>query len=391
MKRVVVTGIGALTPLGNTFSDSWHAMLGKSSGTGPVTAFPAEGLRWPSAGELKGFDPTRWVSLKETRRLDLFVIYAFAAASMAVDDSGIGTEALEDAGIVIGSSRGGIRMLEEAARTRPSAYLMAGSTISMAASYCAMRFGIRGYASGISNACASGASAVGEAFAMIRSGTYEVMLCGGAEAPLTQLCFEGYGNAGAMSPSGRSRPFDRARDGFVLAEGAAVLVLEEYERAVGRGARIYAEISGYGTSCDASHPTVPESEGQSRAIREALRQAGIVPVDVAHIYAHATSTPSGDAVEARTVRQVFGHRGVSVSASKSMTGHMLGASGAVEAALAAMTVSKRKVVPTLDLEDPEPGLEHVTEPRPVGDGAVVSNSFGFGGINAVLIFSGKDL
>jgi len=336
---------------------------------------------------LKGDVLQHWASVKDVRRLDRFALYAHAAADMAVADSGLNKNVLKTAGMVMGSSRGGIGMLEDAVRSRATAYLMAGTTISMAASYPAIRLGIGGHASGVSNACASGATAIGEAFRTIRNGLASVMLAGGAEAPLTRICAEGYGLAGALSRKGISRPFDRDRDGFVLSEGAAVLVLEEYDHALKRGARIYAELSGYGSSCDATHPTEPSSEGQMRAIGAALKDSGLVSHDVAMVCAHATSTPAGDAAEAESIIGVFGKHGVRVFAPKSMTGHMLGASGAFEAAVSAMAIHMGHVPPTINLADCEFDIECSSRPGELGQGAVVSNSFGFGGVNAVLVFS----
>jgi 3-oxoacyl-[acyl-carrier-protein] synthase II len=369
MKRVAITGIGAVSPLGNTFEESWEAMMLGISG---IDVFPHfEGLKWRSAGMLKGEALEIRLPVKELRRLDRFILFAHAASQMAVADANLGAGELREAGIVMGSSRGGIGMIEEAVRSHATAYLMAG---------------INGHASGVSNACASGATAIGEAFMMVRHGHAAVMLAGGAEAPLTRLCAEAYGRAGALSRSGISRPFDRRRDGFVLAEGAAVLVLEEYGHALRRGARIYAELAGHGSSCDATHPTEPSPEGQKRAILSALHDADIEPGDVALVCAHATSTRTGDAAEASCITDIFGKRGVRVVALKSMSGHMLGASGAFEAAVSTKAIHARHVPPTVNLTDCEFDLDCLAQAATLGHGAVVSNSFGFGGVNAVLVF-----
>ncbi len=383
VRRVAVTGIGAVSPLGNTFGESWESLKAGKSGLGPITRFDASGLKWKTAGELKGFDPGRFMPLKDIKRLDLFVHYAYAAAHMAFEDSGLGMDTLGNAGIVMGSSRGGIGSLEEGVSGRPTAYLMSGTTVSMAASYAAGRLGIRGHILGVSNACSSGASAIGEAFRLIKQGVLDVVLAGGADAPLCGLCVRGYGASGALSRAGLSRPFDRRRDGFVLSEGAAVLVLEDYGAALKRGARVYGEVVGYGNASDAYHQTVPHSDGQADAVRAALREAGVEPEDVGYISAHATSTPVGDMTEARTIASLFG--GVPVGTVKSMTGHMLGASGALEAAFALMVVHEGVLPPTPHLEEPEYGLDYVLGLREQGVKIVVSNSFGFGGVNAVLV------
>ena len=305
---------------------------------------------------------------------------------MAVQDSGAAPASLRGAGIILGSSRGGVSSLERAVRERPGAYLMSGSTVSMAASHAAMRLGIRGPILGLSNACASGSNAVGEALRLIRYGGASVVLAGGAEAPLCRLCLDGYGVSGALSSCGVSRPFDRRRDGFVLSEGAAVLVLEELGSARERGARIYGEVLGYGNTSDARHCTVPDQAGQERAMREALAEAGLGPGDIDYVSAHATSTVLGDRTEARAIGSVFGPAGVAVSAVKSMTGHLLGASGALEAAFALMSITEGVIAPTVNLEDPEEGLRLVLRERKAEIGSVLSNSFGFGGVNSVLVF-----
>ncbi len=385
MKRVVVTGMGALSPVGNTMKASWDALTEGVSGIGPVTRYDASAMPWKAAGELRGFDAAGFIPPKDARRLDPFVHYAAAAAVMAVEDSGIDPGRLGAAPVIIGSSRGGIGSIEEAVRNRATAYLMAGSTVSMAASYVSARLGARGHVLGISNACSSGANAVGEAFRLIREGHAAVALAGGSEAPLTPIAAEGYGAAGALSKEGVMRPFDRARDGFVLSEGAAVLVLEELEHARGRGARVYGELVGYGNASDAHHPTAPDTAGQQKAIREALAGTGIERVG--YINAHATSTVLGDRTEADSINAVFGSRRVPVSAVKSMTGHMLGASGAFESAVTLMSLYAGRVPPTINLAEADCLLEHVTETREEKLDVALSNSFGFGGVNAVLAFA----
>ncbi|MEJ2192812.1 MAG: beta-ketoacyl synthase N-terminal-like domain-containing protein [Nitrospirota bacterium] len=384
MRRVVVTGMGAVSPLGNTLRETWEAALAGRSGIGALSRCDPGRGPWRAAGELKGFDAAGFLPPKDRRRLDPFIQYAYAAAAMAVEDAGLGGALREDASVLIGSGRGGISTLSASAGRRPSAYLMLGTTVSMAASYVAGRLGLKGHVLGISNACASGGAALGEAVRLVRSGAAGMALAGGAEAPLCTLCIGGYGALGALSREGVSRPFDRGRDGFVLGEGAGVLVLEEYEAAVRRGARPYAEIAGCGNAADAFHPTVPRSDGQIRAMRAALAEAGLSPGDVGCIYAHATSTPAGDSTEAESIGRLFGP-GARVTAAKSMTGHMLGASGAVEAALAAMSLREGLLPGILNLGDPEGSLDYVRETVRTEAGAALANSFGFGWLITFLV------
>lgn len=404
MKRVVITGLGAVTPLGNDIGTTWDNLTMEVSGIGAITKFDPAGLTSRIAGELKRFSPEAYIVKKDILRLDPFVQYAVAAAAMAADDAGItaGEVQKRRSAVVIGSSRGGIMSMEKALEAyllngRPfSAYLMSSSTINMAASYISMKFGIRGVALGISTACASGTNAVGEAFRMIRQGDADMIFAGGADAPVCRLAIGGYASSGALSsrnsePHRASRPFAEDRDGFVVSEGAGVLVLEELGSALQRGARVYAEVSGYGTSSDAFHQTRPDSAGESLAIRKALRDAAIETGAVDYINAHATSTPLGDRAEAIAIRDVFGERAgaVPVSSCKSMLGHMLGAAGAVEAALTAMMIYRGVVIPTVNLDHAGPGCElgHVTATLHREINIAATNSFGFGGVNAVLVLS----
>jgi 3-oxoacyl-[acyl-carrier-protein] synthase II len=401
MKRVVITGLGAVTPLGNTIESTWKALIDGVSGIDEITRFDTDGLPVRIAGELKGFVPGLFIPQKDINRLDPFIHYATASAMMAVEDAGLGHDpGLDPAAVIIGSSRGGIVSIEVAmdgylSGKRPffSAYLMSQSTISMASSYIAMRLGIRGQVLGISTACASGANAVGEAMRLIRDGEVDIALAGGAEAPVCRVAVGGYASSGALSrrnsePKRASRPFDRQRDGFVIAEGACVLVLEEMDHALSRGARIYAEVSGYGRSSDAFHQTRPDVNGEARAMENALRDAGVAIDEVGYINAHATSTPYGDRVEADAISRVFGKRrdDIPVSACKSMLGHMLGASGAIEAAITALAIYKGMIPPTINLDEPECDLRHVTSTMNQDIEVAISNSFGFGGINTVLVF-----
>jgi 3-oxoacyl-[acyl-carrier-protein] synthase II len=402
MKRVVITGIGAVTPLGNTFYNSWEAAKNGISGIGPVSRVEIDDLPTKAAGEVRGFDANAFLSVREQRRLDLFGIYAVAAAVMATQDAGLEghPDYLASGGVVIGSSRGGISTLERAfarsakgkRKDRLTPYIMPATTVSTASTYVAQKLGVKGYCLGISNACASGASAIGEAYRAIKGGCDGPMIAGGSEAPLCRSCIDGYGVAGVLSKtagSSSSRPFDRTRDGFVLAEGACVMVLEEMERALEREAVVIGEIRGYAGSCDAFHQTRPEADGEKRAMLAAIQEAGLAPVDIDYISAHATSTPLGDKIETEALKRVFGERTdtVPVSAVKSMTGHMLAASGALEAAFAAMSIREGVIPPTINLEDKDSicGLNVVTQMAKMEIKFALSGSYGFGGVNAVLV------
>ncbi|MBI5211819.1 MAG: beta-ketoacyl-[acyl-carrier-protein] synthase II [Nitrospirae bacterium] len=408
MKRVVITGIGAVTPLANTFADSWQLIKKGVSGINAITKFDASRLPWKTAGELKGFSPELFLSKKEILRLDPFVQYSVAASVMAVEDSRIlnfksqiSNFKFENAGVIIGSSRGGITTIERELsklltpqsghwpNSKLSAYLMPSTTISMAASYTAQKLGIKGQCLGISNACASGTNAVGEAYRLIKHGYADVVIAGGAEAPICRLCIEGYGISGALSKkneSSASRPFDAERDGFVLAEGACMLILEEYESAIKRGANIYAELTGYGNTTDAYHITRPDIKGEQKAIINALEDAGISAGDVDYINAHGTSTPLGDRVEAQAIKSVFG-KNIPVSSIKSMTGHMLAASGAFEIACTAVSIKEGIIPPTINIseKDPECYINVVPEKKESDIRIAITNSFGFGGVNAVIV------
>jgi 3-oxoacyl-[acyl-carrier-protein] synthase II len=411
---VVVTGIGAVSPLGNSFYTSWEASKSGVSGIGPITRFDTSEIRWKVAGELKGFDATKYLSQKEIHRLDPFVHYAVAAAIMAAEDAGLVSRhsLLDSSGVIIGSSRGGITTIEKELQKKYSAvsgqstthghsaqisaYLMPATTTSMASSYVAQKLGIKGHCLGISNACASGTNAIGEAFRLIKSGYQGPVFCGGTEAPLCRICVEGYGVTGALSkvndPSA-SKPFDRMRDGFVLSEGACILILEEYKHALERGAKMYGEIVGYGNTTDAFHQTMPDPNGEAHAIKMALKEASLKPDDIDYINAHGTSTPRGDKAETKAIKLSFGKMAyhIPVSSVKSMTGHMLAASGALEAAFTLMSMNEGIIPPTINLKefDPECDLDFVTQTRKAEIEAAISQSFGFGGVNAVLVFKRK--
>ena len=418
MNRVVVTGIGAVSPLGNSLHKCWEVAKTGLSGIALITKFDPSEIKWKVAGELKGFDAQKYLSLKEINRLDPFVHYAVAAAMMAAEDAGLippthpspsrgegkgGGELLNSAGVIIGSSRGGISTIEKELQkkclsgithraSRISPYLMPSTTISMASSYIAQKLGIKGYCLGISNACASGTNAIGEAYRLIRSGYHGPVFCGGAEAPVCRICIEGYGESGALSQvndSSASKPFDMTRDGFVLSEGACILVLENYEDALKRGARIYGEIIGYGNTTDAFHQTIPAQEGEAMAIKMAINEAGLKPEDIDFINAHGTSTPLGDKIETKAIKLSFGKRAyqIPITSIKSLTGHMLAASGSLEAAFTLMSIDEGIIPPTINLKvrDPECDLDYATELRRAQIEYAISHSFGFGGVNAVLV------
>ena len=425
MNRVVVTGIGAVSPLGNSLYECWEGAKAGLSGIALITRFDISEIKWKVAGQLKGFDAQKYLTQKEINRLDPFVHYAVAAAMMAAEDAGLtppthpspsrgegkgGGELLNSGGVIIGSSRGGISTIEisivkglkarlkklnSKLRTpnfRISPYLMPSTTISMASSYVAQKIGIKGYCLGISNACASGTNAIGEAYRLIRSGYQGPVFCGGADAPLCGICIEGYGVSGALSlinDSSASRPFDRTRDGFVLSEGACILVLENYENALKRGVRIYGEIVGYGNTTDAFHQTIPDQEGEAMAIKTAINEAGLKPEDIDFINAHGTSTPLGDKIETKAIKLSFGKKAYQtpITSTKSMTGHMLAASGSLEAAFTLMSIDQGIIPPTINLKerDPECDLDYVTELRRADIEFAISHSFGFGGVNAVLV------
>jgi 3-oxoacyl-[acyl-carrier-protein] synthase II len=430
MRKVVITGIGAVTPLGNDINSTWDNIILRRSGITQITRFDSAALPSRIAGELKDFLPEVFLPAKDILRLDPFVHYAAAAALMACEDAGLlrqesrvrsqelnrpttpfaevginpelitHNSKLDSAGIVIGSSRGGITSMENALKRhllkgKPfSPYLMSASTINMASAYISMKLGIKGPALGISTACASGTNSIGEAFRMIQQGDIDIALAGGAEAPVCRLAVGGYGASGALSrrndePDKASRPFDRDRDGFIVAEGACVIVLEERDHALKRDALIYAELAGYGTSSDAFHQTRPDSGGEAVAISRALKDANVLIGEVDYINAHATSTLLGDAAESRAIEQVFGVRtaDIHVSSCKSMLGHMLGAAGAVETAITALSIKRGIVTPSINLENPDPesGLNFATSMIYRDINTAISNSFGFGGVNAVLV------
>ncbi len=407
MHRVVVTGIGALTPIGSGASGLYEGVRRARSAVSRIRRFDPSPFRSQIAAEVADFDPLAYMDPKKARRLDRFAQFAVAAARQAVDDAGLDLARLDRdrCGCFIGAALGGGAFAEEQhevflreglRRVRPTLALAVFS--GSASCNIAIELGLTGPTSANSDSCSSGAIAIGEAFRWIRTGQADVMLAGGVECPLAPLIFGAFDLLGAMStrnddPPRACRPFDRDRDGFVMAEGAAVLVLERLEVALGRGARIYGEVLGYGTTNDAYHMTAPLPSGAqaARAMRLALEEAGLRPGQIGYINAHASSTPLNDVVETRAIKMVFGEHAyrVPVSGTKAMHGHSLGATGAIEAAICLLALRHDYLPPTLNLDAPDPDcdLDYIPhEGRQVRVDYVLSNSFGFGGINACLVF-----
>lgn len=401
MHRVVVTGIGMVTPLGATAHESWRNLKIGISGVRALTDPEFNGLKCRIGGSAASIDTSCYLTDREALRWDQFAHFAVAAAAMAVENARVDPETLSGrltAGVIVGSSRGGIKTLSgnagRDATGRPvSPYLMPSSTPYMAAAAVAMKLGIRGPSLGVSTACASGAHAIGEAMRWIRHGEADIVIAGGADAALCRLAVAGYDAARALSrrndqPASASRPFEYGRDGFVISEGAGMLVLERLDFARDRGARIHGEIIGYARTTDAEHETRPSGEGAAAAMRMALSDAGISPDDVDFINAHATSTQIGDMAEASAIRAVFAGA-KPVTANKSALGHMLGATGAVEAGFTLFSLAEGVIPPTLNHyhADPDCGLNISRELVSAPEARIaMSNSFGFGGANAVLVF-----
>jgi 3-oxoacyl-[acyl-carrier-protein] synthase II len=407
MRRVVVTGLGALTPLGNTAEEFWAGLLHGRSGIGPITKFDATGFPTRIAGEVRGFDPLRFVDKKEARRLDPYLQYAIASAVMAVDDAGLDPARVDGDrfGVLVGSGIGGIttlleshRILLEKGADRVSPFFIPMLIINMASGLISMRFGAKGPNSAVVTACATGNHAIGEAFRLIQNNAADVMIAGGAEAIIVDLTFAGFCAMKAMStrndePQKASRPFDADRDGFVCGEGAGLMILESLDHARRRDARIYGEVIGYGMTGDAHHMTAPDPEGDgaARAMAAAIRDAAVAPEAVQYINAHGTSTPYNDKFETLAIKRVFGehaHR-LGVSSTKSMTGHLLGAAGGIEAIASLLALHHGVLPPTInyDTPDPECDLDYVpNQARKQDLEVVLSNAFGFGGTNATLVF-----
>jgi len=406
-RRVVITGVGLVTPLGTGVDKNWQALMDGRSGIGPVTRFDASDFPTRIAGEVKDFRAEEFIEKKEIKKMDLFIQYAVAVAKMAMDESQLPITADNEdmVGVIVGVGIAGLSSIEEYHKLflesrlkRVSPFFIPKLIANMAPGQISIRYGAKGINYTPTSACSSGAHAIGEAFRLIRLGEQDAMIAGGAEAALTPLGLGGFIAMKAVSsrndpPEKASRPFDRNRDGFVMAEGTGVMVLEELEQARKRGAKIYAEVIGYGANADAYHMTAPspEGEGAARCIRLALRSGGIDPLEVDYINAHGTSTPYNDATETHAIKRVFGEHAarMAVSSTKSMTGHLLGAAGGVEAVYSALALHHQCLPPTINYEEPDPECDldyvpNVSRQAPVR--VALSNSFGFGGTNVCLAF-----
>ncbi len=403
----MVTGLGIISPVGNTVAEAWDSTLAGRSGITRVTRFDASRLSCQIAGEVKEFDPTKYLSPKEARRMDRFIHFGIAAGMQAWKDSGnqIAPEAAERFGVNFGSGIGGLPLIEEtydelkkSGPRRISPFFIPGTIINMIAGNLSIMLGAKGPNLAIVTACTTSTHCIGEAGKLIRHGEADVMIAGGSEAAVTELTMGGFASARALStrnddPVGASRPWDKDRDGFVMGEGAGAVVLEEYEHAKRRGARIYCELAGYGVSADAFHITAPAEDGDGafRCMRNSLRDAGMNADEVDYVNAHGTSTPLGDIAETMAVKRVFGEhaRKIVVNSTKSMTGHLLGAAGAVEAVFSILALRDQVSPPTINLQSPDPqcDLDYVpNSARKMPIRSAMSNSFGFGGTNGTLVF-----
>jgi 3-oxoacyl-[acyl-carrier-protein] synthase II len=410
MERVVITGIGLISPLGIGTPETWQALLAGTSGIGAISLFDCSTFRVRIAGEVKGWTPTRWIEKKKLKEMDRFMEFAVGAAALAIGDSKLELTDEERwrAGCFIGNGVGGLFSLEKTKETlltkgptRVSPYAIPNIIGNLAAGQVSIAHGLKGPSYCTTSACSSGAHAVGEAAEWIRRGKVDVMVAGGTEATITPVGIAGFEAMLALSkrnddPPSASRPFDKGRDGFVCGEGAGVIVLESLSRAKKRGARIYAEVSGYGASSDAYHLTqpAPDHEGAQRAMRMALDDAGVPPDGVDYVNAHGTSTQIGDLEESRAIARVFGARATDhtlwVSSTKSMMGHLLGAAGAMETAICALAIAEGRVPPTINLTDPDPECSLDYVPNAARERRIrhaMNNSFGFGGTNCALVLS----
>jgi 3-oxoacyl-[acyl-carrier-protein] synthase II len=405
-RRVVITGIGLVTPVGIGVEETWQALCSGRSGIGPITQFDATAYTARIAGEVKGFEPTRWIEAKEARSIDRFIQFAIAAADLAVKDSGleIKPEIEERVGVFVGAGLGGVNvierthsaLLEKGPRHGFSPYFVPAIIVNLAPGQISIRQRAKGPNMSHVSACSTGAHSIGEAARTIERGDADAMIAGGTEATVQPLGVGGFCAMRALStrneePTRASRPFDAERDGFVIAEGAGIVVLEELEFARQRGARIIAELAGYAATADAHHITAPspDGEGAQRCMRLCLRDAGLSPTDVGYVNAHGTSTKYNDATETAAIKKVFGDhaRKLAISSTKSMTGHLLGAAGGIETAFAALAVARGVLPPTINYEHPDPecDLDYVpNQAREIRTEAAISNSFGFGGTNACL-------
>ena len=407
-RRIVVTGLGIVCPVGIGVEETWRGIAAGKSGIGPITQFDASTFPTRIAGEVKDFDAEKYMEKKEVRRNDRFIHFAMAASDMAIADAGLdmSKEDPERVGVIIGAGLGGLRTIEEVHTIlvergvkRVSPFFIPSLIVNLAPGQVSLKHGMKGPNYSPVSACATGNHSLGDAMMTIERGMADVIVAGGAEATITPLGIGGFCAARALSerndaPEKASRPFDKGRDGFVAGEGSGILVLEEYEHARRRGARIYCEIAGYGATADANHITspAPEGEGGQRAMRMALRDAGLAPHQVGYVNTHGTSTPQGDIAECQAVKRVFGEhakKGLSISSTKSMTGHLLGAAGGVEAVFSVLALTTGILPPTINVEEQDPECDLDVVPNAAREkrvDAVLSNSFGFGGTNAVICF-----
>jgi 3-oxoacyl-[acyl-carrier-protein] synthase II len=410
-RRVVVTGLGVVSPVGNSVPEFWEAVKAGKSGIGPITGVKADDLPVRIAGEVKDFDPTRRIDAKEAKKMDRFSQFAVFAALEALEDSGLKREELEAerTAVCIGTGQGGSASIDEGSARlaergpgRVPPLTVAKALANFGAANVAIYTGALGPCTCVVTACAAGTDAIGQGMHWIRHGQADVVFAGGSEASIIRLCVASFAIVQALStrnddPTKASRPFDKDRDGFVMSEGAGVLMLEDYDHAVARGARIYCEVAGYGNACDAHHLTAPDPEGlgAARAMRFALADAGMVPADIDFVSAHGTSTPMNDPIETKALKHVFGEhaRKLKISSLKSMVGHCVGAAGAVEAVALVKSIQEGFVTPTINLDNPDPACDldyvpHRGVSMPIR--AAIKNSMGFGGQNAVVVFRRLD-
>jgi 3-oxoacyl-[acyl-carrier-protein] synthase II len=408
-RRVVITGLGCISPVGNTVESAWAALIAGESGIGKITKFDASAFSCQIAGEVKGFKAEDYMTSKEARTMDTFIHYGIAAAVQAVKDSGLAiNDALSDAqsvriGVNIGSGIGGLPLIEEThtelvsrGPRRVTPFFVPASIINMISGHVSMKYGFKGPNIAVVTACTTGLHAIGISARMIEYGDADVMICGGSEATISPLGVGGFAAMRALStrnddPATASRPWDKDRDGFVLGEGAGVMVIEEYEHAVARGAKIYAEISGFGMSGDAGHMTAPNLDGPRRAMLSAIDNAGLKPSDVDFVSAHGTSTPLGDVNESNAIKAVFGEhaKNIVVNSTKGATGHLLGGAGGLESVFTVLALHHQTIPPTINLfnQDPECDLDYCANTaRKVDMKVALKNNFGFGGTNGALVF-----
>ena len=405
-RRVVVTGLGAISPVGNTVPQAWDNLVNGRSGLSGITRFDASAFPVRIAGEVKGFDVSEYLSAKEARRMDVFIHYGLAAGLQAFRDAGLEvTDANADrVGVNIGSGIGGLPMIEDthndflaAGHRKISPFFIPGTIINMISGHLSIMLGLRGPNISVVTACTTGLHAIGLSARMIEYGDADVMVCGGAESTVTPLAIGGFASAKALStrnddPATASRPWDKDRDGFVLGEGAGVLVIEEYEHARARGAKIYAELAGFGMSGDAYHMTAPDTDGPRRSMVNAMKNAGVNPDEVQYLNAHGTSTPLGDKNETEAVKMALGvdvAKGLVVNSTKSMTGHLLGGAGGLESVFTVLAVHNQVSPPTINIfeQDPDCDLDYCANTaRDMKIDVALKNNFGFGGTNGTLVF-----